>query len=66
MTKIDIGKLTEFNMTDYLRTPVDIQEYISEVLNDADPNEMIYALKTIRRALDKPLTNVVREGNDSD
>ena len=51
MTKqIKVTDLPEFDMADYLKTPEDIAQYITIVLEDNDPSELAVALGHIAKA----------------
>lgn len=47
---ISVNTLTEFDMTEQLRNEDDIAEYLSQVLEDGDTDELIRALGHIAKA----------------
>lgn len=54
-----MGKLTDFDMSEYLDSPEAIAEYISQVLEDGDQDELLRAIGYIAKA--KGMTQISRE-----
>ncbi len=48
--EIIIDDLPKFDMSKYLKTQEDIQDYIQEVIEDGDASELAYALGVIAKA----------------
>lgn len=54
-----MGKLTDFDMSEYLDSEEAIAEYISQVLEDGDQDELLRAVGYIAKA--KGMTQISRE-----
>ena len=52
-------KLTEFDMSEYLDTPEAIAEYISQVLEEGDQDELLRAIGYIAKA--RGMTQIAKE-----
>jgi len=48
--KLNISKLAEFDVIDYLKTDQDIAEYLTVVLEDGDPALFVAAIGDVARA----------------
>jgi probable addiction module antidote protein len=48
--QINIDDLAEFDVAEYLKTDADIAEYLRQILEEGDSNELIDALGQIARA----------------
>jgi probable addiction module antidote protein len=48
--KLNIGKLTKFDVVDYLKTDQDIAEYLTVVLEGNDPALFVAAIGDVARA----------------
>lgn len=47
---IRINELPKFDMSKYLNTPEEIEEYLQDVINDGDASELAYALGVVAKA----------------
>lgn len=56
--KINAEELPEFDLAGHLKTAADIATYLSVVLEDNDPSELMHALGVVARA--RGMTNVAR------
>ena len=57
--RIKMGNLTDFDMSEYLDSEEAIAEYISQVLDDGDQDELLRAVGYIAKA--KGMTQISRE-----
>lgn len=62
-TDILVNELPRFDMSKYLNTPEDIDEYLQEVLEDGDASELAYALGVIAKA--KGMTEIAEKSGIS-
>jgi len=56
--KINVEDLPEFDLAEHLKTDEDIATYLSVVLEDDDPSELLHALGVVARA--RGMTDVAR------
>ena len=56
--KINVARLPEFDMAEYLKTDEDIAMYLTAVLEENEPTELTHALGIIARA--RGMTEVAR------
>ena len=57
--RIKLADLPNFDLADYLKADEDIAEYMSQVMAEDDPSELLYALGMVARA--RNMTQLARE-----